>query len=62
MTKFPITRSNQPDIAPRAAAFEASAKQEEPQLESPEQGGVLKELALARWRGLLAKSEGTRRT
>jgi hypothetical protein len=61
MQKFPITRANPPDIAPRAAAFEASAKHEELQLEPPELGGVLKELAIARWRGLLAKSGGTPR-
>ncbi len=61
MQKFPITRANQPDIAPRAAAFEASARQKALQLEPPEQGGVLKELALARWRGLPAKSGRTPR-
>jgi hypothetical protein len=51
MTKFPFTRSNRPDIAPRAALVEASAKPKELQLQSPEQRGVLKELALDRWRG-----------
>ena len=58
MTDVLITRSNQPDIAPRAALVDASAKQKELAPESPEQGGVLRELALARWRGLPAGSRG----
>ena len=52
MPKFPITRSNEPGIAPRTVVTEASAKQKTLELESPEPGGVLRELALARWQGL----------
>ena len=61
MTKFPLTRSNQPDIVLRAAVIEASAEQKELQLDPPEPGGVLKELALARWRGLTTEPRSSPR-
>jgi len=51
MTNVLITRSNRPDTGtPEVAVIEAAAEQQE--LASTGPGGVLKELALARWRGL----------
>ena len=53
MTNVPITRSKRPDIGtPDVAVVDAAAEQQELELASTGPGGVLKELALARWRGL----------
>jgi hypothetical protein len=60
MTNIPSTRSNRPDARPSAAAvLERTAKKQELELAPPGPGGVLKELVLARWRGLTI--EGFRR-
>jgi len=55
MTNVPITRSNRPDIGtPEVAA----AKEQELELAFTRPGGVLKELALDRWRGLTTQVPG----
>ena len=59
MTNVPITRSNRPDIGtPEVAVIEATAKEQEHKLAFNYPGGVLKELALARWRGLTTQVAG----
>ena len=59
MTNVPIIRSNRPDTGrPEVAVIEATAKELELELASTGPGGVLKELALARWRGLTTQVPG----
>ena len=59
MTNVLITRSNRPHIGtPEVAVIEAAAKKQALELASTGSGGVLKELALARWRGLTTQVPG----
>ena len=59
MTNALITRSNRQDTGrPEVAVIEATAKEQELELASAGPGGVLKELALARWRGLTTQVPG----
>jgi hypothetical protein len=52
MTNIPITPSNRPDIGtPEVAAIKATVKKQELESASSRPSGVLRELALARWRG-----------
>ena len=60
MTNVLITRLNRQDTGrPEVAVIEATtAKEQELELASAGPGGVLKELALARWRGLTTQVPG----
>jgi hypothetical protein len=61
MTNVPMTPSKRPDIdRPEVVVIEATAKEEELESASPAPSGVLKELALARWRGLQTQVPGRR--
>ena len=63
MTNAPITTAEQPEIGhpmndmatkcdmPQVALIETICREQEPALASPRLRGVLRELALARWRG-----------